>query len=44
MRKHMQTVCVIFAIPPWLLIIKIPSLFLLEILSRRLDTLVDRIQ
>jgi hypothetical protein len=44
MRKHMQTVCVISAIPPLLLIIQIPSLFLLEILSRRLDSLVDRIQ
>jgi hypothetical protein len=44
MRKLMQTVWVISPIPPLLLIIQIPSLFLLEILSRRLDTLVDRIQ
>jgi hypothetical protein len=44
MRKLMQTVWVISHIPLLLLIIKIPSLFLLEILSRRLDSLVDKIQ
>ena len=44
MRKLMQTVWVISFIPPLLLIIKLPSVFLLEILSRRLDLLVDKIQ
>jgi hypothetical protein len=44
MRNPMQTVWVISPIPRLLLIIQIPSLSLLEILSRRLDTLVDRIQ
>ena len=44
MRNPMQTVWVISPIPPLLLIIQITPLFLLEILSRRLGALVDRIQ